>query len=335
MGKFCGKCGSPVDAATGLCPNCDREKLNSAVEKNKVLEPSVTQKKKQKSVGASAVITVLLSVCLFITSFFAVVIWQVRNTVKEENMVELLDKVSATELVYGTGIMAEDGLEPFYGELKYRYNMDADDRSLNKFFEESTAKELIAEKIADFCEDFFKDEAELVIEKSEVVKLIKNNSSVIKEEFGVRPDESEAIIIADWVFNGNKIVLLDSSDIKNDAPVLYYLLTIGLSYGMMIVFIVLSVLIIFLMIKNSVSQATCGTGTVFTLIGVLGVLGAMLSAWIAPLWNVIWSGSAVGLLLGGFFEINAGISIILLAVGVIMLTVRSIVKNHHKKRYGK
>lgn len=27
MGKFCGKCGSPLDKKTGLCPNCDRAKI--------------------------------------------------------------------------------------------------------------------------------------------------------------------------------------------------------------------------------------------------------------------------------------------------------------------
>ena len=27
MAKFCGKCGSKLDEATGLCPNCDSDKL--------------------------------------------------------------------------------------------------------------------------------------------------------------------------------------------------------------------------------------------------------------------------------------------------------------------
>ena len=27
MSKFCGKCGSKLDEATGLCPNCDADKI--------------------------------------------------------------------------------------------------------------------------------------------------------------------------------------------------------------------------------------------------------------------------------------------------------------------
>ncbi len=30
MDLFCGKCGTPTDAATGLCPNCDRQKMATA-----------------------------------------------------------------------------------------------------------------------------------------------------------------------------------------------------------------------------------------------------------------------------------------------------------------
>ena len=33
MAKFCGKCGSRLDEATGLCPNCDAEKIKELVEK--------------------------------------------------------------------------------------------------------------------------------------------------------------------------------------------------------------------------------------------------------------------------------------------------------------
>ncbi len=32
MAKFCGKCGTKLDEVTGLCPNCDAEKMeNSSV----------------------------------------------------------------------------------------------------------------------------------------------------------------------------------------------------------------------------------------------------------------------------------------------------------------
>lgn len=39
MAKFCGKCGSKLDEATGLCPNCDADKLIKQTEKPEAVEP--------------------------------------------------------------------------------------------------------------------------------------------------------------------------------------------------------------------------------------------------------------------------------------------------------
>lgn len=48
MAKFCGKCGSRLDEATGLCPNCDAEKIKQIVEKP-VETPKEIEKKSETS----------------------------------------------------------------------------------------------------------------------------------------------------------------------------------------------------------------------------------------------------------------------------------------------
>lgn len=50
MAKFCGKCGAKLDEATGLCPNCDADKLNEQAEKPESIE---TPKPKQDMVSES------------------------------------------------------------------------------------------------------------------------------------------------------------------------------------------------------------------------------------------------------------------------------------------
>lgn len=50
MAKFCGKCGAKLDEATGLCPNCDADKLNERSEKPESVE---TPKPKQDMVSES------------------------------------------------------------------------------------------------------------------------------------------------------------------------------------------------------------------------------------------------------------------------------------------
>lgn len=35
MAKFCGKCGTKLDEVTGLCPNCDAEKMEQTNKKKR------------------------------------------------------------------------------------------------------------------------------------------------------------------------------------------------------------------------------------------------------------------------------------------------------------
>lgn len=50
MAKFCGKCGSRLDEATGLCPNCDAEKIKESSAQEKAIE---IQESKQEVVQVS------------------------------------------------------------------------------------------------------------------------------------------------------------------------------------------------------------------------------------------------------------------------------------------
>ena len=38
MAKFCGKCGAKLDVTTGLCPNCDVDKLKKQSDKSEAVD---------------------------------------------------------------------------------------------------------------------------------------------------------------------------------------------------------------------------------------------------------------------------------------------------------
>ena len=52
MAKFCGKCGAKLDEATGLCPNCDADKLNKQTETPEAVEKP--RPKQDTALGATA-----------------------------------------------------------------------------------------------------------------------------------------------------------------------------------------------------------------------------------------------------------------------------------------
>ena len=43
MAKFCGKCGAKLDEATGLCPNCDADKLQKGSIQSQQSEKEVSE----------------------------------------------------------------------------------------------------------------------------------------------------------------------------------------------------------------------------------------------------------------------------------------------------
>ncbi len=332
MANFCGKCGAGLDSATGLCPNCNNGQTDVASVRKDTVE---SNPKKSKPKSLTTLITILLSISLFLTLLFSMVIFDVRNAVKDDNVEKLLDNVQATDLLAGTESATNAELRRFYTRMKIRHDVEMTDQQLDNFVNRSTVKEFIADEIADFTEDFFEGDAKLKITKRQVVNLLRENSRVIEDELDVYLTNDELQEIANWIFDGDELVIIDTSNLKEDAPAVYYILTIGLSYMTMTVFLILSALIIFFMIKNSFSQAVCGIGIDFIVFGGLTGLVAMLAAWISPLWELICADSFIGIIIGNFMAVNALISVLLLVLGVAMLIIRRFLIKHHARKNGK
>lgn len=351
MDRFCGNCGAEIDSVSGLCPNCDSEKTidtdNKTDEQNASScntcvvtefvnsEPAAEEKPvKVRFKGLQVTVTVLLSICLFITSFCAVLIYGVRNSVKEDNAEELFNNVSAMNLAKATEGAVNSEVDAFFKNLQDNYNIKMTESKLDKFIQKSTIKPYVAELVSSTAEDFFDGELELTISKSEIVNQLQKNSRLIEKEFDVRLTFFDFEQIADWFFEGDKYDVIENDEFMNEYPAAYYGIRLGLSYITMTVLIVLSVLIIVLMIRNSSSQALCAIGVDFVIIGLISSVSAMLAAWIVPLWRLICSDSVVGMLVGNVAAINAVLSVSLLFIGIVLLVLKIVISKRRAKKQG-
>lgn len=96
MANFCGKCGSRIDLESGLCPNCDKEKLynNQAknIEATQVVSPVIPSQNnfqsgnqvpppppKQKNQKAALRAAIISGVCLLIVVVFGVMFFANRD----------------------------------------------------------------------------------------------------------------------------------------------------------------------------------------------------------------------------------------------------------------
>lgn len=357
--KFCIRCGTPK-GADGLCPNCDHPAApveevtptpEPAEEAATVLleeeapvvteEPTIPEPKPTKKASAvTVIVTVLLSLCLFITTTLAVGILTVRHTISEGGMEDLAEQVDIAEMLKTTGAANGETFDQFYQRLERDYGAQLDDEKLGELLEDSTVPEYVADKISEFADDFFSGEAELIISKDEMVDLLWENRKLIEKEIPKEFKDENGIeelymedceVIADWMFNGDEFVLLTTDDLQDDVPALYQGINIGLSYLVMGFFWVLSALILFVMCRNSLSQTAIGGGIVCIVLGGLTSLSAAVVTWIPGLWHSIAGRNPILTLLGSALVVNAPIFVIMLAVGILALVVRAIVRHIVKK----
>lgn len=352
--KFCTTCGAPK-GADGLCPNCDAVTPAAPTEvlsedsgatvllaeepveaAESVIAPAPQPVKKASAV--TVIITVLLSICLFITTTLSVSVLTVRHTISEGGMENLAEQVDIAEMLKTTGTANGETFNTFYERLQRDYGVELDDEKLGEMLEDSTVPEYVAEKISDFAEDFFAGEAELVITKDEMVDLVWDNRKLIEDEI---PDDFEIEIdelymedcedIANWMFNGDEFVILSTDDLRKESAALYQGVSIGLSYLVMGFFMLLSALLLFVMCRNSLSQTAIGGGVVFILLGGFTSLAAAVVAWIPGLWASIAGSNPALTLVGDVLVINAPIFVTMLAVGILLPVIRAIVKKVTKK----
>ena len=326
--KFCGHCGSPIDNSTGLCPMCKQEELKPA---SKIEENISNNKFINKSSASKIIITVLLSICLFITSLTATLIFDVRYSLKPNNARYLLNNINVAELFSYAELSSENDLEDFYKYMSENYDVEMTDRGLNSFVNDSTVKDFLAEKVSYFYEDIIDGDAEIKITKNEVSELIENNLEEFENEFDVQLSPYDAEQIAIWIFGTETSFLVDSTAILQETPAIYYIFTIGFSYVTMLAFIILSIVIIFFIIRNNYLRAFYAIAIVYISLGGLLSLIAMLSAWIPPLWKIICADSFVGIVVGNIFSQNALLSILLLVFGIAVLLSRSLLIKYRKK----
>ena len=356
VAKFCMKCGGGLDE-NGLCPVCDAPApapmvdLAEMAQSDTPVEPtnaepvdaSTTQPApeatapKKKSSAWSVIATILLSICLFITMLASVGIIAVRTTVSEGGAYNLAEELDVATMLQSSGVANGDNFDELYMRLERDYGVKLDDEELADLIEDSTLPDYVAKKVGHFSDDFFSGDAELVITKQEMTELIEENLDLINDAQvegyqGRRVQPEDCDEIADWMFNGDELVLMSTDDFAKSSATLYQMANICLSWLALGFFLLLSALIGFAMCRNSLSQAAIGGGVVFILLGGVAALAAAVVAWIPGLWASIAGNNLILSLVGSLLTVNGLIFAILLVLCILMLVARTVVKHILKKK---
>lgn len=287
------------------------------------------KKEKKKGGAGTVIVTILLSICLFITTTLGIAVLSVRHTVSEGGIATVFAKVDIPALLKSTGAANSKNFQQLYDRLEENYGVEMDDEKLAEFIEESTVTEYVSQKAAEFSTAFFEDEAELTITKREMEDLVYQNRKLIAEysnDSSLRLDKDDCKRIAGWMFKGNSIGFT-TEKLAESSPVLYYSTTIGLSYVSFGFFALLSALILFIMCRNSLSQAAIGGGVVFLILGGVSSLAIAFVELIPSLWATVAGNNIVFNLAGTLLSVNAVIFLVLFGLGIAALVARTVVKS--------
>lgn len=321
---------APAPAAAPVkqpAPPAKPTQAQKTAKKAKKQKPQKQPKpKKEKKVSAGTVIiTVLMSIFLFVFTLVGVVLFSVRQFANEDSIEQIIDDVAISDIL---GIMGEDYRDSFYDTLgdfiKEETGEEISPKKLEKMVEGTTIKPFIAGKLTDYVNDFLYDEKNFELSEKEIQKLMNKNSKAIEEELGAEVSEEVLNAIADWLVNEDTVENLRPATLKKDQPVAYYAINVGLSWITLILIAIVILLCIVTMLRNSLSQAAIGGGVVFIILGGLTSIAAVITIWMPSLISGFLGGDLIGAVVQAFFSSNIIVFAVILAVGILALVARKI-----------
>lgn len=319
---------APVVApVTNPSPPAKPTQAQKTAKKAKKEKPQKQKKpKKEKKVSAGTVIiTVLMSIFLFVFTLVGVVLFSVRQFANEDTMEQIIENVDISDIL---GIMGEDYKDSFYDTLgdfiKQETDTEISPKKLEKLVEGTTIKPFLAGKLNDYVNDFLYDEDNFDITEKEMRKLMKKNAKVIEEELDAEVSEEVLDAVANWLVNEDTIESFMPATLKKDQPVAYYAINISLSWITLVLIAIIILLCIVTMLRNSASQAAIGGGVVCIILGGLTSVAALITIWMPSLIGRFIGGDLIAAVVESFLSANIIIFAAVLAVGILALVARKI-----------
>lgn len=380
MANFCKKCGSRLNAEFSLCPACDAAELavlkadqgdEETVRLND--EPTVKvapqpapvaktpaqkqskpapqkaapakPKKKRKWLhpAVSAVIVVILSLILIVTSLTPMLIFSVRGALKEDNIEKIIYKADLIAVMKEIPVSGEyTTSDNFYYALcdfmEDEFGTNITESQMERFIEKSDIREDIAEKIDEYIDDVFDGTSDFELDRDEVARILIDNRADMVNAFEIPVSNEHCIRIAEWIIPEDGVEEFYPETLREDMPMLMLGARVGLSYITAALLIAVSVITVILMLVASISQGLIGSGIVLTLDGILFAVPTVLSL-IAPLWETICGGEyLIAFISSELLKLNVVSYILVLLLGAVLLiagivvAIIRIVKNKKNKK---
>lgn len=293
------------------------------------------------------ILAILLCFFIFLWSFTALTIYNVRSATSGEKLVENLNGVlesadlaelPASSLIEGVEDTEISLIEWAVQEMSANYDgvVEASQKDIEKFLEKSTFSDFITEKLGLYVTDLYAGSSEFEITADEIQDLLEENADLIEEVFDAPLLEEDIENFVAELEDREILESLEVSTLKEEMAPVYYGVQIGLSYWVIGFFGVLALLFVVLLALNNKWNMlrTCGdTGITWTILGCLLCLPALVTLIVPDIWSDLVGGiPLVDTLISTVLTNGLLPSAILLGVGIVLIVVKIVGKKIIRKK---
>lgn len=279
----------------------------------------------------SAVVSTVLAIAIFLCMLFALILIDVRYTITEAGIANLLNTADLSNLSIQTSAGEMSPHEWINHEMNHRYEdwEEWSSQEFEEFVEESTIKEFFAEKLSGYATDLFDGTFETDISHADIKGLLLENAELL-EEYDVSITDERADDIATLIHESGALddISLDVVTESVPAPV-YQAVQVSFSYYTMACFILLVLLFAFMLIRR---HSWCALGVPFIVLGGMLTACGLFAVLFPHVWTALLMGNTyIAALLGHIVNTNMWIGLALLVVGIVSLNARRIAGLFKKK----
>jgi len=269
------------------------------------------------------ILSVFMTMLFFIFLTSSLFIYNVRTALNQKRLENVLNNIDVFDAMEEMGVDYEEKMADVRHFMSNSLAIDMTEDNMRNIVENSTAQEFLAEKISEFSDSFLSEgKAKFSIKHEEISQLITDNRDVIYEETGQGFTPYDVEKTADRITKGKDMLQfnVDISDSENSLP--YNLIYFGFSYISLAILLILSIMLVVFMLKNSLRQAFMGIGIAFTIYSIPVLLIWLFTAVLPGILGTIFGDAFFGNLIGSIISFNGIIAASLLGIAIILFIVR-------------
>ncbi len=334
---FCKKCGTELRDDAKFCQKCGNvvENKNGVTEDIKVTPTMQPEKKnvnvQEKPGSLKSFSAVIVSIFLCIVMLLSITIIQVRKTVTEDN---LADSIEITDEIFeeivleqirtdlGKNIDIEESFEKLL-----RKDFDAE-RTVSKgdvenFVEDTNLSDFVSENISTYADDFFDGEYEFEIDEDDLEDYIRTDvANAFEDNFHVEMQEDD---VEKWVKlykRAEKNLAMNTID--DDQTLILDIVRWSLSYIILAVLIIISILLAYLLYASRNRKLACTfnwLGVDILICGIISTATILVGKYFAmnALDESVYDVEPISEMVGALLESSIITAIIAIVIGVLMI----------------